>query len=399
LKKYQIYDFEKLFFHKPGPDLEYIYLLKLALPSETDLEEVAFQYSLNPNVKYAEPDYLLLAAFVPNDPYSSQQWTLEKIQAFKGWDLSTGSEDIVVAVIDSGISFSHPDLKKNIWRNPGEIPNNNIDDDNGFVDDIIGWDFVNLKGILELLLDPWRCIPDEDCQDEPFDRSGHGTEIAGIIAAEMDNGKGIAGLCPACKIMPVRAGYTGIRIGRETGILRITAMVRGIKYATDNGADIINMSFSVSWGIKPLLLKGVLNYAYQKGVILVACGGNGNKEGSDFPASSPYVISVAASDKVYFLTSFTNYGKTVDIAAPGAEILTTTVGSGTSLSIVSGTSYAAPHVAGLIGLMLSLNPYLTFEEIRDYLMKGADPLAQPDLYGKTIKGGRINVYKTLKLLK
>ncbi len=208
------------------PDLSNIYVLEV--PAQSDIETIAREYQNDPHVEYAQPDYTMETNMVPNDPYYSSYgswgqnyddlWGLKKIQAEQAWDITQG-EGIVVAVVDTGLDYNHPDIAANVWTNPGEIPNNNIDDDgNGKVDDVRGWDFANND-------------------NNPMDGFGHGTHVSGTIAAVGNNGIGIIGVAPKAKVMPVK-GFS------DDGLGYTSDLANGIVYAAQNGADVINNS----WG-------------------------------------------------------------------------------------------------------------------------------------------------------
>ncbi len=291
----------------------------------------------------------------PNDPYFSLQYMHHKIDSISAWRQTRGSGS-VIAVIDTGVDWHHEDLQGNIWQNPGEIPNNGIDDEgNGYIDDIIGYDFVDTF--------PDPLIPQEDFLNEdndPSDYYGHGTHVAGIIAAVTDNQKGIAGVCPECKIMAIRAGFA-------PGLLTYADIIQGIIYAVDNGADVINMSFG---GEDSPAEKAALDYAYAQGVVLVASAGNESSNTLLYPGAYENVIGVTATDSANTMAWFSNYGYWTDVAAPGVGILSTVPTNGYYLSMYcpplaydskyancSGTSMAAPVVAGVAGLVHAVSPW------------------------------------------
>ncbi|WP_386780359.1 S8 family serine peptidase [Luteolibacter ambystomatis] len=314
----------------------------------------------------------------PNDPMLSSEWALRApssgsggIDALHAWAVSTGGTGAVIAVIDTGVDRSHPELQGNLWTNTGEIPNNGIDDDhNGYIDDVNGWDFANNDAL-------------------PADGHGHGTHVAGTIAARGNNAAGVSGVCWSARIMPVKfladngSGYT-------------SDAVKAVAYATRMGAKISNNSWG--GGGYSQALYDAINQAAQAGDLFVASAGNDaadNDVTPQYPSSYqlPNVVSVASTDERDNLSYFSNRGAaTVDIAAPGSNILSLQPGGGYASK--SGTSMAAPHVAGVAGLLVSKNPSLTPSQIKQLLMFGSDSLGS--LGGKVASQGRLNAYKALK---
>jgi thermitase len=309
-------------------------------------------------VQYIIPN-IKLHAFIqqPNDPDFSNQWALEKIKILEAWQHTQGRDDITVAVIDTGIDWQHEDLSDRIWSNSKEIPSNNIDDDNnGYIDDIRGWDFFG-QG-------------DNDPTDETSSKNpGHGTHCAGIIAASANNDKGVSGVAPLVKLMPIRF------LGAD-GSGNLMSAVKAIDYAINNGAQVI----SASWGaevqaaqMKPVL--EAIERANKKDIIFVAAAAN-NGSSNDikevYPANAPStnVISVSASQTNDSKPTWSNFGQaTVSLAAPGANILSTLPGN--KYGNLSGTSMATPLVAALSALILSqaknLNIALKPEDIKAIL--------------------------------
>jgi len=237
-KKYGIKNIEPLFKNKCPASLSNVY--KITFPSDVNIYSVMDDYSRDIDVEYIEPNYIYHTCIEPNDPFFDMQWAFHQendhdIDAPEAWDIEKGSDDVIIAIIDTGVDWDHPDLCDNIWINEDEIPDNGRDDDdNGYVDDIRGWDFVNTS------LEVW---PGEDGKDEdnnPMDFDGHGTHCAGIAGAVTNNGIGIAGTCWNCRIMALRAGYKSAS-GR--GVLELCNIVKAIVYAVDNGAKIISMSY------------------------------------------------------------------------------------------------------------------------------------------------------------
>ena len=316
-------------------------------------------------VLYAEPDRYIGIDAIPNDPSFPSQWGLDgghDINAPEAWDVTTG-ESAVVAVVDSGVQLDHPDLAANVWANPTDTPNGIDDDDNGFVDDIHGWDFT-------------------DGDADPTDEHGHGTHVAGTIGAVGDNAIGVAGVAYSSTILPVRV------IGAN-GLGSISHGIAGIEYAWRNGADVANLSWGFTGGIEQPL-KDVIAAAGSHGMVVVAAAGNA---GTDIDASPAYpaafdipgLISVAAINPNGNLASFSNYGlANVDLAAPGVSILSTVRGGG--YGSMSGTSMAAPHVSGAAALLAAIHPTWSAATIRSTLLNAARPL--PSLAGK-IAGSRM----------
>jgi len=337
---------------------------------------------------------------IPDDPYFDIQWALNQdndcdIDAPEAWNTETGDENVVIAILDTGVDWDHPDLADNIWINPGEDLNgngivdpydfNNIDDDNnGFIDDIRGYDFVNTKNSVAPGED--GTIPDND----PMDFHGHGTHCSGIASAVTNNNEGIAGICWNCNIMPVRIGYKG---SLGTAYMDTDDSVNGLVYAADNGADVISMS----WGgnSESQLLKEAIDYAYNKGVVLVAAAGNNNVDLDNYPlpflpAEYENIIAVAATDSSDNRAKFSNYGFQIDVAAPGVNIYSTFPNN--SYKKTNGTSMACPYVAGLAALILSKKPDLNPMELRTILHSSTDTINTD----KSVGFGRINAYNALQ---
>jgi len=361
---------------KEIPDLTNIYILKL--PKDTNILSIAEVYQKNPNVVYAEPNYIAHICVKSNDPYYSQQWAHQNMQSEQAWDIETGDPNVVIAIIDTGVDWDHPDLAANIWNNTNEILDGNDTDGDGYIDDIRGWDFVDTT---------LPVYPGEDSNvrdNDPMDFHGHGTHCSGIAAAVTNNGVGIAGMCWNCKIMAVRSGYKG---ADGTGYLESDDTATAIVYAADNGADVISMS----WGdyTNSSLIKDTIDYAYCKGVVLVGAAGNDNTKTRVYPASYDNVIAVSATNSSDTKALFSNYGSWVDVAAPGINIKSTLFDD--TYASWSGTSMSTPFVAGLAGLILSKNLTFSNEEVRNILRSTADSVISTEYIGL----GRINVYNAI----
>jgi thermitase len=310
-----------------------------------------------------------------NDPAIAQAWGLSKIDAAKAWEVTQGSRKIVVAVIDTGCDINHEDLKSNIWTNPNEIANNGIDDDhNGFIDDVHGWNFVTNNPDLS-------------------DNHGHGTHISGIIGAEAGNGKGIAGISPQVSLMCIK--YFDPKFP-NTDNLRNT--VNSIHYAVKMGANVINYSGGgVEFSAEE---KAAIEDARQAGILFVAAAGN-ERSNSDqkkyFPADYGLsnIISVTAVDPSLEVLPSSNYGvETVDIAAPGQNILSTLPGN--AYGFMTGTSQATAFVTGAAVLFMAHRPNSSVEEVKKYVLATGD--SQSSLIAKTRTSRKLNLYKAVTML-
>ena len=334
----------------------------------------------DPDVLYAEPNASRVAFAAPDDRHFALQWGLQNtgqiilgasgtpgadIDALAAWELTTGSRDIVVGIIDSGASTAHPDLAANVWRNPGEsaAPANGRDDDrNGFVDDLNGWDFA-----------------DRDAQ--PLDANGHGTHVAGTAGAQGGNSIGVTGVNWAGSLMVLRS------LGAD-GAGTVADVLEGYDYAARNGARVVNVSLGGTEFSRAerdsLAAAGDL-------LVLAAAGNDGadNDVTGSFPCNYELanVICVGASDRDDQLAAFSNRGKrTVDLVAPGVKIASTWLDG--SYAYLDGTSMATPHVTGVAALALSRVPGLTVAQLRDVLLASVDPV--PALQAVTVTGGRLN---------
>ena len=339
-------------------------------------------------VAYAEPDFVVDAQV--NDPGYPFLWGLHNtgqdggtadvdIDAPEAWSTTRGSSEVVVAVIDSGVDTTHPDLAGRIWRNADEIAGNGIDDDgNGYVDDVNGWDFLN----------------DDNTVFDSATADLHGTHVAGTIAATADNGIGVAGVAPGVRIMP-------LKFLADDGTGSSSAAAAAVAYARANGATVINASWG---GGNSTTLRNAI--AAATGVAVVAAAGN---EGVDIDGGGtvPYpagwakvsygitnVLSVASVDRNGARSPFSNYGAdSVDIGAPGSSIASTIPGN--AYGYLSGTSMAAPHASGVAALMASVDGSATGAELVSGIKAGAEPLAS--LATKTTTGGFLNAHASVQL--
>ncbi len=364
---------------------ESIDALNLKVVSPEQLEPSAILQLINelnalPQVDYAEPDFNVQSFYLPNDALLSQQWALinegqtggvydADIDATDAWDQYRNGSQTLLAVIDTGVKYDHEDLMENAWVNTGEIAGNGIDDDNnGYIDDVYGYDFAN-------------------SDNDPMDDNDHGSHCSGIIAAKGDNGLGISGAAHSAKIMAVKfltAGGSGSTSGAINSVI----------YAVDNGAKILNNSWG-GGGYSQALFDAI-SYANDNDVLFIAAAGNASSNNDDspsYPASYdlPNVISVASTDDNDQLSYFSNYGLSVDIAAPGSNILSTL--SNGSYGTMSGTSMATPYVAGAAVLLRSNFPSLTALETKEILLSSVDVLDH--LTGIVATDGRLNINNAL----
>lgn len=347
---------------------------RVKLAEGVSLEEALAALKGDSNVLYAEPNHIFAAtATTPNDPNYPSQWGLEKIDGPAVWSEQTGSADVVVAVVDTGVEATHPALSSNMWVNADEIPSNGVDDDrNGFVDDHGGWDVAGND-------------------NDPSDTLGHGTHVAGIAAAAGNDGIGTSGTTWDAAIMPVRALD-------DSGMGTTFGIAKAIDYAVDNGARIVNLSLGGD-GYSETLSTAITS---AKQTLFVVSAGNGGSDGvgddtsvaPSFPCNMPAenLICVAASDSSDALASFSNYGTMVDLAAPGKTILSTYPGG--RYSYASGTSMATPFVAGAAALLWAEKPTATSTEIRSAILKGVE--ASSALQGKIATGGRLHLPGALR---
>ncbi len=326
-------------------------------------------------------------SYTPSDPDIQRQWYLKKINAYKAWDITRGKNTITVAVIDSGVDINHPDLKDNIWKNVDEIEGNGIDDDNnGYIDDINGWDFLLSNN------DPNPKIPENYNENSNVKIEGinHGTVVSGIIAASSNNKTGISGIAPNVKIMPLRV-LDGLGGGNMSNV------VDAIDYAVKNGADIINMSF-VGSARSAYLEDKLKEISTNKNVLIVVSAGNNVEDGGTdldekhlYPVCSDtinnnFIIGVSALNQADERAHFANYGSCVDISAPGVSIYSTTFlntdyedFSDPYSGYWSGTSMSAPIVSGVLALMKSANEDLPKDQLIRILLDEGYPLKSPDI--------------------
>jgi subtilisin family serine protease len=346
---------------------------RIRLPQGVDPREAADLYGELPWVKYAEPNYLVRAALVPNDTlYDERQaWYYDLINAPAGWDVERGEPSVIVAVLDTGVDLEHPDLKDKIWTNAKENPPNGFDDDhNGCIDDLHGCNF--------LLAPP---------STDPSDDHGHGTMVAGMIGARSNNGEGVAGVAWGVTLLPVK-------VLDSTGTGTSSDVAQGIIYAAKSGARVINMSMARS--TPSLALEGAVQEAHDKfGAVLVSAAGNEGHAGVGFPAAYRQVIAVGSFDHndPNARASFSNWGPEIAVAAPGVDVFSTYLGDGYAQSL--GTSFSAAFVSGLAALLISQDPDRTDDDIRQLLRFTCDDLPDDnapnwDGWGRMDIGGALS---------
>ena len=359
-----------------------VYIMNKDIPHKKVISELS-EFS---TIKFIEPNYIYRINRMPNDPQISKLWGLINsgqedssknlgiagidIGAEKAWDIQTGNQELVVAVIDTGVDYTHSDLKGNIWTNEAELNGKpKVDDDqNGFIDDIHGYDFANKDG-------------------DPMDDHGHGSHCSGTIGAKGNDNSGIVGVAWNVKIM-------GVKFLTREGSGTLENAVEGIKYATKMGAKIM----SNSWGGGGFseILKTAIEDANAHGIIFTAAAGNdsnNNDTTPSYPSSYqiPNVISVAAVDNKGLLASFSNFGRNVvHVAAPGVNVFSSIPGGYDSWS---GTSMATPHVTGVVALLLSQEPTLTPEDVKTRLIRTSKPVSY--LKSKVKSRGLVDAFLAL----
>lgn len=333
----------------------------------------------NPAVQYAELDVQITPDFVPNDPQFAQQWHHNNtgqtggtpdadVDAVEGWDNMAGVQEVVVAVCDDGVDIDHEDLRNRVWVNPNETPGNGIDDDNnGFIDDIFGWDTA-----------------DNDNNPRPNNGDSHGTHVAGIVAAEQNNGKGVSGVAPNVKLMCMRH-YKGQASW-------ISDLASAIDYAWQNGAQVITVSYNID-GWNQTLLQAIQRAGAADVVYCNSAGNNGqqNPPRQQIRALADNVIFVASTDHNDTKSGFSNWGTLIEVGSPGSNILSTFPNN--TYATISGTSMATPLAAGIVGVIRGAFPALTAREALDTLISTCDQV--PALTNFIANGARVNLANAL----
>jgi len=356
----------------------------LRLPEALTVDAAVARLRADPDVLSVQPNYIREATAVapPNDPYwtSDALWGMRKISVNAAWtNFTKGDGTVVIANIDTGVNYNHPDLAANMWRNPGEIPGNGIDDDgNGYIDDVYGIDVAN-------------------GDSDPLDDNGHGTHTAGTAAALGNNGVGVVGVNWNAKILACKF-LNASGSGTDSGAIACFDYIVALKNRGIN----IRVS-SNSWGEQrsagqpfPTVMKSAIDAAGSAGILNVFAAGNTSSDNDSAPFDPASIgaasgVAVAASDDADNRASFSNYGSSsVDIAAPGVSILST---YGGSYAYLSGTSMAAPHVAGAAALLAAQRPSASVAALKSYLLANVDRLGQWS--GVIASGGRLNVFASM----
>ncbi len=375
------------------PTIDITSYYKLSFDASVDVESYINELYSTGYFEIVEPNYVYKSQVVPNDPSVGNQYHLQTIKAFEAWDIAKGNTNssVAIAIIDSGGELDHPDLKDNLYTNTKEIPGNSIDDDNnGYIDDVQGWDFV---GNDTLNVTNPNFIGDNNVRITKGGDISHGTWSAGCASASTNNGIGIAGVSYNTKLLFTKHSADN---QKETSG-SVYGAYSGLLYAANQGIKIINCSFGGS--SRSQIIQDLINYVvFDRGCLVVAAAGNNNSDEPQYPASYDNVLSVSATDKNDKRSSFSGYGKTVDIAAPGSNILTT--GYKSIYTSESGTSFSSPIVAGAAALVWAKNPTFTPTQVAEQLRVTADETAlnaaNPSFIRQLGKG-RLDIVRALTL--
>lgn len=417
LSRYRVAEVRLLCPYEAGTKSPLAHIGLITRPADQDDEAFLKAMAADPHVVAIVHDVACRVAATPNDPGHSQQWAYKagsQLMVHEAWDIETGSDTVIIAIIDTGENYRHPDLKNNIWVNPGEDIDgdhvvfdstdfNSVDDNsNGYVDDVIGYDFVSSPGGLT----PW---PGEDSSvkdNDPNDFNGHGTACSGVATAVTNNSTGVAGLSGGwgpywrgrgAQIMCLRAGLSAqdpVDPTQEVGYAIMSSVLEAINYAVNNGADVI--SYSAGSSNIPGM-SAALTAAMNAGIVFCAAAGNENSTEADYFGTFVGILAVAATDQTDHKSSYSNYGWWIEVSAPGDQIYSTNSYHYTpGYTNWWGTSFSAPMTAGLAALIKSHYPTYTKVQIDTMIMNNADDISaiNPAYVGQ-LGSGRINAYNCL----
>ena len=362
------------------------HMVKIFYEGDAFPSDLSAELAATAAVEYAEPYPVFETYLTPNDPMIAQQWALSAMEVPAAWEYSTSDESIVIGLIDTGVDYNHPELRDKIWTNPGEwgtsgeLSNNGIDDDgNGKIDDYRGWDFYGDSSP--------GATPDND----PYDNVAvHGTSVIGVAAAETDNNSGMAGVGWNARFYPVKIAYDDQGMGIAGGY-------DGIVYATDMGLKIINCSWGGMRSNGDVVFQQFIDYARERGSLVIGSSGNDpidNDFSRHYPSSLRYVLNVGSHEANGSRSGYATYGTSVDVYAPGSQILTTRGRSGQRFEVTQGTSLATPFASGVAALLWDLHPDWTPDQIMKQLRVTSEPTStprNPKFYG------RLNARRALEL--
>ncbi len=352
-------------------------IYNLKFEENSDVFSIAEKYRKMKEVEYAEPNFIMESFFVPNDTnYNLLYWT-KNINVENAWNLTKGSKNIKIAILDTGVDWNHPDLSENIWNSTDSCTTSLDINNNGYKGDCRGYDFTDIN-VTNYINAGYTLVEGEDyntIDNDPMDFEGHGTHVAGIAGAVGNNNLGVVGVCLNCSIMPIRSGFNIITSsGSSIGSLEVDDVVSAIYYAADNSADVISMSFG---GIDSESVRTAIEYAYNKGSILVSSAGNYGSNNKQYPCGYDKVICVASINSDDSASGYSNYGDWVKLAAPGTGILSTNFDD--DYTYLSGTSMSAPMVSGIIGLIKSI-----FDKNQTEILKSLRDTGTPINFSGTI---------------
>jgi serine protease len=364
-------------------DLSLIYIVKYSSP--IDLETAINDIYATGEVEYAQPYYIQNLDFTPNDPSLGSQYFITKVACQQGWDIQQGDTNVYVGIVDSGSDLDHPDLSANIKRNYAD-PIDGVDNDaNGYVDDLNGWDFGGAD---------YNNIISDNNPNCLGANTNHGSHVSGDASAVTNNGTGVAGPGFKCKLLIVKTSADNDTRG-PGGTAYILKGYEGIVYAADRGCAVINCSWG--GGAAGAFEQDAINYAtLNKNSLVVCAAGNDNSNAPHYPSALKYVISVASTNSSDVRSSFSNYGTTIDVSAPGSSIYSTVYNN--NYATFDGTSMASPIAAGVAAIIKSHFPSYTALQVGEKLRVTADNIngtnpSYVDMLGK----GRVNMHRALTI--